>query len=201
MVSLKVRVPSLEGIGDEEDARKREKRLKKVETVLQKLIGREARMWLITALASLEVPSQVQASCFLDLFSNSLRASRVSRGDEEEMQVGECFPEQSFSFELGQFLLQKEMTTCFFFAFFCEGDSFQQGNRSFAFSVSTACCWMLQDVLQLCICIFLVKSMQATSSEAAQLVSFSLKIRIQFFPSPQKKVLKISTIILWFRWG
>jgi hypothetical protein len=118
MVSLKVRVPSLEGIGDEEDARKREKRLKKVETVLQKLVGREARMWLITALASLEVPSQVQASCFLDLFSNSLRASRVSRGDEEEeeeeMQVGECFPEQSFSFELGQFLLQKEMTACFF---------------------------------------------------------------------------------------
>jgi hypothetical protein len=89
---LKVRVPSLEGIGDEEDARKREKRLKNVETVLQKLVGREARMWLITALASLEVPSQVQASCFLDLFSNSLRASRVSRGDEEEeeeeMQVG-----------------------------------------------------------------------------------------------------------------
>lgn len=117
MVSLKVRVPSLEGIGDEEDARKREKRLKKVETVLQKLVGREARMWLITALASLEVPSQVQASCFLDLFSNSLRASRVSRDDEEEeeeMQVGECFPEQSFSFELGLFLLQKEMTTCFF---------------------------------------------------------------------------------------
>jgi hypothetical protein len=103
MVSLKVRVPSLEAIGDEEDARKREKRLKKVETVLQKLVGREARMWLITALASLEVPSQVQASCFLDLFSNSLRASRVSRGDEdeEEMQVGECFPEQSFSVELG----------------------------------------------------------------------------------------------------
>jgi hypothetical protein len=104
MVSLKVRVPSLEGIGDEEDARKREKRLKKVETVLQKLVGREARMWLITALASLEVPSQVQAYCFLDLFSNSLRASRVSRGDEEEeeeMQVGECFLEQSFSFELG----------------------------------------------------------------------------------------------------
>lgn len=119
MVSLKVRVPSLEGIGDEEDARKRETRLKKVETVLQKLVGREARMWLITALASLEVPSQVQASCFLDLFSNSLRAaSRVSRGDEEEkkeeMHVGECFPEQSFSFELGHFLLQKEMTTCFF---------------------------------------------------------------------------------------
>jgi hypothetical protein len=117
MVSLKVRVPSLEGIGDEEDARKREKRLKKVETVLQKLVGREARMWLITALASLEVPSQVQASCFLDLFSNSLRASRVSRGDEEEeeeMQVGECFPEPCFSFELGQFLLQKEITTCFF---------------------------------------------------------------------------------------
>jgi len=114
MVSLKVRVPSLEGIGDEEDARKREKRLKKVETVLQKLVGREARMWLITALASLEVPSQVQASCFLDLFSNSLRASRVSGGDEEEMQVGECFPEQSLSFELGHFLLQKEMTTCFF---------------------------------------------------------------------------------------
>jgi hypothetical protein len=74
-------------------------------------------MWLITALASLEVPSQVQAYCFLDLFSNSLRASRVSRGDEEEeeeMQVGECFLEQSFSFELGQFLLQKEITTCFF---------------------------------------------------------------------------------------
>jgi hypothetical protein len=97
------------------------------------------------------------------------------------------FPEQSFSFELGQFLLQKEMTTSFF-ACFCEGDSFQQGSRFFAFSVTTACCWMLQDVLQLCVCIFLVKSMQATSSEAAQLVSFSLKIRIQIFPfKPPKK--------------
>jgi hypothetical protein len=64
------------------------------------------------------------------------------------------FPEQSFSFELGQFLLQKEMTTCFF-ACFCEGDSFQQGSRFFAFSVTTACCWMLQDVLPaLCMYIF-----------------------------------------------
>ncbi len=55
------------------------------------------------------------------------------------------FPEQSFSFELGQFLLQKEMTTCFF-ACFCEGDSFQQGSRFFAFSVTAECCWMLLDV-------------------------------------------------------
>jgi hypothetical protein len=81
MVSLYLRAPSGGEVGDGDDARRRRERLDGVAAVLERVSGAEAHMWLITTLASLEVPSRVQVDCFFDLLQNSMRES-VKRGGE-----------------------------------------------------------------------------------------------------------------------
>lgn len=81
MVSLYLRAPSGGEVGDGDDARRRREWLDGVAAVLERVSGAEAHMWLITTLASLEVPSRVQVDCFFDLLQNSMRES-VKRGGE-----------------------------------------------------------------------------------------------------------------------
>lgn len=81
MVSLYLRAPAGVEVGDGHDARRRREWLDSIGALLQKFLTSEARMWLITTLSSLHVPSKVQVDCFFDLLHNSLREN-ARRGGE-----------------------------------------------------------------------------------------------------------------------
>ncbi|KAG0630537.1 hypothetical protein M758_1G186000 [Ceratodon purpureus] len=82
MVSLYLRAPSGGEGGQGQDAARRRDWLDGVAAVLERVVlGAEARMWLVTTVAALEVPSQVQVDCFFDLLQNSMRDS-AKRGGE-----------------------------------------------------------------------------------------------------------------------
>lgn len=83
MVSLYLRA-SREDDGSHEEAKGRREWLEAIETVLKRVLGGESRMWLITSLSSLDVPSHVQADCFLSLLSNSMPVA----GRHREAQYG-----------------------------------------------------------------------------------------------------------------
>ena len=80
-MSLYLRVPPGVEVGDGEDARRRREWLDSVGALLQRVVGAEARMWLISALSSLEVPSHVQVDCFFDLLHNSMRENTKRSGE------------------------------------------------------------------------------------------------------------------------
>lgn len=84
MVSLYLdRKPRGAKVGNDEDARRRSEWLDSVGAVLERVLGAEPRMWLITNLSSLEFGfgRQIQVDCFLALLQNSMRES-AQRGGE-----------------------------------------------------------------------------------------------------------------------
>lgn len=90
MVSLYLQKPPGVEVSNDEDAKRRREWLESIGAVLQRVVGVEARMWLITTLSLLEVPSHVQVECFFDLLQNSMRDS-VKRREENAEGKRLCF--------------------------------------------------------------------------------------------------------------
>ncbi|XP_073392939.1 uncharacterized protein [Physcomitrium patens] len=84
MVSLYLQKPPGVEVSNDEDAKRRREWLESIGAVLQRVVGVEARMWLITTLSLLEVPSHVQVECFFDLLQNSMRDSVKRREENAE---------------------------------------------------------------------------------------------------------------------